>query len=171
MRRADQVRFHFGQPALRIIGMRGHQSVAHHKAENRVAQKLQLLVVAGRGAGCLLVNAGPMRERARAVIPGLQNDNRAPLPVLPTPAPQPGPRSMRPCLRLRLFARGRWRRDWQAQLECAPGAALAGAGWSVFCDLVLHVLRQSSLPAPERSGVLMALSRVKFALSNLPVAM
>ncbi len=61
MRRAHQVSLHFGQPAFRIIGMPRHQGLACQEAENRIAQKFELLVVGGR-LGILLVHARLVRK-------------------------------------------------------------------------------------------------------------
>src|SRR5579871_2491647 len=45
---ADEMSFHFRQSAFRIIGMPGDEGFACQEAENRIAQKLELLVIGGR---------------------------------------------------------------------------------------------------------------------------
>src|SRR5579872_5358316 len=64
MRRADQVRLQLRQPPLGIAGMLCDQVLANDKAEDRIAEEFELLVIIENALEIFLIDARLVSQRA-----------------------------------------------------------------------------------------------------------
>ena len=86
---ADEVCTDARQLALRLIGVVAVEVVRHNKAQNRVAQKFQPLIVV-QAAGAVFIGVGAVRQRAAQQVlimkyvaqPGFQLTQHAPAPLV-----------------------------------------------------------------------------------------
>ena len=72
MQCAHQVSLELGQAAFGKRGMLRHQSLADEETQDRVSEKLELLVIGGRVFGIFFVDAGFVREGAFQQFPILE---------------------------------------------------------------------------------------------------